>query len=194
MIVEGVLTTLNPTGQVHIAAMGAEIADPPPAALDRLVLRPYQTSQTFANLCRTGRAVFHITDDVELLAHSAVGEVNRQETMPPGCWPEPLVLPDACRWYALEVRGLEALGPRSRIEAEVVASGRNREFLGFNRARHAVIEAAILASRVHLLSGEEIRGELARLAPLVEKTGGAAERRAFAFLCQYVERAGQEAG
>lgn len=193
MILEGVMATLDPSGQAHIAAMGAEIADPPPAVIQRLVLRPYPSSRTFANLRRHGRGVFHITDDVELLARSAVGQADGQPVVPAGCWPEPLLLPDVCRWYALEVRRIETPGPRSRIEAAVVASGRNRDFLGFNRGKHAVIEAAILASRVHLLPAAEIQAELARLASLVEKTGGAAECRAFAFLRDYLEkRRGQE--
>ncbi len=192
MILEGVLTTLDCCGRVHIAAMGAEIADPPPSVPEHLVLRPYQSSQTFANLRRDGRGVFQITDDVELLARSAVGRAEWRGGVPAGCWPEPLVLPEACRWYALEVRRMETPGPRSRIEAAVVASGRHREFWGFNRAKHAVIEAAILASRAHLLPMADIRAELDRLAPLVEKTGGAAERRAFAFLCDYLKALGQE--
>jgi len=193
MILEGVMTTLDPSGLVHIAAMGAEIADPP-TAVERLVLRPYPTSQTWENLRRNGRGVFHITDDVELLARSAVGQADGQPTVPPECWPEPLVLPDACRWYALEVRQIETSGPRNLVVTEVVASGRNRDFWGFNRAKHAVLEAAILASRVHLLPLDEIRAELNRLAALVDKTGGAAERRAWAFLWDYVERAAQERG
>lgn len=192
MILEGVMTTLDACGLVHIAAMGAEIGDPPPSVVQRLVLRPYQSSRTFANLRRQGRGVFHITDDVELLVRSALGQADGWHGVPPGCWSEPLVLPDACRWYALEVRRIEALGPRSRVEAAVVASGRNRDFWGFNRAKHAVIEAAILASRAQLLPRADILAELARLARLVEKTGGAAERRAFAFVCQYLEGIAQE--
>ena len=47
--------------------------------MTRLVLRPYQTSRTYQNLKRTGQGVFHVTDDVELLAHAAV---NRLEPLP----------------------------------------------------------------------------------------------------------------
>ena len=54
---------------------------------------------------------------------------------------------------------------------------------------HAVLEAAILATRTAFLPADEIREELRRLLPLVEKTGGPAERRAFAFLAAFVERA-----
>ena len=77
-------------------------------------------------------------------------------------------------------------GPRSKTE--VVDWGRIRDFFGFNRAKAAVVEAAILATRVHLLSPDAIRADLARLAVLVEKTGGQSERSAFAFLEAYVRQ------
>jgi hypothetical protein len=74
------------------------------------------------------------------------------------------------------------------MRAEVVHTGRLRDFFGFNRAKHAVIEAAILATRTEFLPAAEIDAEYTRLAPLVEKTGGDAERKAFAFLTDYVRR------
>ena len=60
----------------------------------------------------------------------------------------------------------------------MVGRGRGREFIGFNRACHAVLEASILASRVRRLPADEIRAELARLAVLVDKTAGPREREA----------------
>jgi hypothetical protein len=72
----------------------------------------------------------------------------------------------------------------------VVHSGRFRDFFGFNRAKHAVVEAAILASRIHILPASEISAEFRRLGVLVDKTGGPQEHEAFKFLLQYVECAG----
>jgi hypothetical protein len=66
--------------------------------------------------------------------------------------------------------------------------GRLRDFFGFNRAKHAVLEAAILATRTQFLPPDRVLAQLGELAPLVEKTGGAAEKRAFAFLRSYVEK------
>ena len=59
-----------------------------------------------------------------------------------------------------------------------------RPFFGFNRAKHAVLEAAILATRIGILPDDEIRREMERLAIPVEKTAGQQERRAFEFLRQ----------
>jgi uncharacterized protein len=71
----------------------------------------------------------------------------------------------------------------------VVDRGTIREFFGFNRAKHAVVEAAILATRTAFLPPEEIRGEFARLAVLVEKTGGPREHEAFEFLERFIDKA-----
>src|SRR2546425_4694257 len=49
-----------------------------------------------------------------------------------------VVLEAACSWREVEVRTLDATPPRARIVTRVVHRGMRREFLGFNRARHAV--------------------------------------------------------
>ena len=61
----------------------------------------------------------------------------------------------------------------------MVAVHDQRPFIGYNRARHAVVEAAILSTRLHLLGAEEVGRQMALLAPLVEKTGGSREREAW---------------
>ncbi len=76
------------------------------------------------------------------------------------------------------------------IRVETVFEGRGAvEWPGLNRARHAVVEAAILATRTDFLPLEEILADFARLAAPVEKTGGAKEREAFALLLDHVRRA-----
>ena len=79
----------------------------------------------------------------------------------------------------------------SRIEAHVVHSGRFRDFFGFNRAKHAVVEAAILATRTHILPAEEIVAEYRKLGAIVGKTGGPKEKEAFEFLQHYVASKGR---
>jgi len=78
---------------------------------------------------------------------------------------------------------------RVRIEAEVVHTGRLRDFFGFNRAKHAVIEAAILATRTAFLPLDEIDAEFRKLAVIIDKTGGEQEHCAFTLLSQHLERA-----
>jgi len=182
MILEGIVTTLNADGELNISPMGPIVDD----QMRRLIFRPYPTSRTFANLKWNGQGVFHVTDDVELLARAAVGQVS---PLPPLLVPtqiEGRILADACRWYAFRVRSCDESTERAEMIAEVVEQGRIRDFFGFNRAKHAVVEAAILATRVHFLPREEILREYDRLEVLVKKTGGPQEHRAFDFLEQHV--------
>jgi uncharacterized protein len=181
-LLEGIVTTLNADRSPHIVPMGP-IVD---AEFNRLLLRPYRTSTTYANLKRSGEGVLHVTDDVELLARAAVGRLEQIPALLPAEAVDGVILADACRWFAFRVEALDDREERTAIVARVVDRGRLRDFFGFNRAKHAVIEAAILATRVGLLDADHIRGELERLAPLVQKTGGHQEHRAFAFLQKYV--------
>jgi uncharacterized protein len=181
-IVEGIVTTLNADGAPNISPMGPIVDE----RLDRFWLRPFRTSTTYQNLKRTGQGVFHITDDVLLLAHAAVGKLEPLPRTAPAVNVEGVILSDACRWYAFEVESLADAQERTSIVAHVVDRGVQREFLGFNRAKHAVVEAAILATRVHILDPHEIMAEFDRLAPLVAKTGAASEHEAFDFLRRHV--------
>lgn len=183
MILEGIATTLDSDGAVNVAPMGP-IVD---AGFKRLIFRPYKTAQTYRNLKQHGEGVFHVTDDVLLLAQAAVGEPEEPPLMIPATRVRGFVLQDACRFYEFAVDRIHDEEERTEIRARVVASGRQRDFFGFNRAKHAVVEAAILATRLHLLPREQVLADFARLRVLVDKTGGPRERDAFAFLERHVQ-------
>jgi uncharacterized protein len=181
-LLEGIVTTLGTDGSPHIAPMGPIVN----ANFSRLLLRPYCTSTTFQNLKRTGEGVLHVTDDVELFARAAVGELNELPRVVDAKSVRGVILADACRWYAFRVVSIDDRQERTEIAAKVVDQGTLRDFFGFNRAKHAVIEAAILATRIDLLDATHILDEFERLSAPVAKTGGHQERSAFDFLLRYV--------
>jgi hypothetical protein len=189
MILEGIVTTISRTGEVNIAPMGP-LVDPGAASGEpaRIVLRPYRTARTYANLRDHGEGVLHVTDDVLLLARAAVGALDPPPPMRPAARVRGWVLVDACRYHEFRVIAHDESAERVRLEAEVVHTGRIRDFFGFNRAKHAVVEAAILATRTALLPMDEIESEYRRFSVLVEKTGGPQEHAAFAFLQQYLQQ------
>ncbi len=182
-ICEGLIVTEKASGQPHLAPMGPFVS---PDGL-QLQLRPFQSSRTFGHLMDRRRGVFHVTDDVELLAQAAIGRVapspNFERTPSGSGW----YLPSACRWMEFEITQVDVSESRSVMQARVTDVGTLRDFFGFHRARHAVVEAAILATRVGILDREEIETELKRLQVWVDKTGTAAEHRAFQLLCDYVD-------
>jgi len=86
------------------------------------------------------------------------------------------------------VKEADTMQERANFHCRVVKKGVLREFIGFNRAKNAIIEAAILATRVRFLGVEHILQEYRRLAEIVKKTGGEQESRAMQYLQEYVER------
>ncbi|MFO0866067.1 MAG: DUF447 family protein [Gemmataceae bacterium] len=184
MILEGIVTTLAPDGSLNIAPMGP-IVD---ADMRRLVLRPFKSAQTYRNLKDHGEGVFHVTDDVLLLAQAAVGEVQPLPEVERATYILGYMLSDAARFYEFRVTRVDDSQDRTSIEAEVVHSGNRRDLFGFNRAKHAVLEAAILATRTALIPLEEIESEFRKLRTIVEKTGGPQEHAAFRHLEEHVRR------
>jgi len=185
MIVESLVTTMDAEGRVNLAPMGVEWGE-------QIVLKPFLDTTTFRNLVATRAAVLHLTDDVLLFVEAALGE-PRFSWQPAGTV-RGAVLDDACSWRELEVLAVEDTPPRARIVTRAVRTGHGREFLGFNRARHAVLEGTILATRLHLLPADEVAAQFARLAVPVEKTAGPREREAWAWLTAFVRARGVPLG
>jgi hypothetical protein len=179
VILETIVTTMNDQGAINFAPMGVEWGN------ETIVLKPFLETTTFLNVRETGSAVVNITDDVMLFAQGAIS--SPQFPYVPAQRVKGAVLEAACSWRELEVVAIDATPPRSRIDTRVVHQGTRREFLGFNRARHAVLEAAILATRTHLLPREQISEEYARLQVIVDKTAGGREQEAMQLLTQYVQ-------
>jgi hypothetical protein len=182
LILEGIVTTRNIDGDVNVAPMGPIVDD----AVTRLRLRPFRTSTTYANLTRSQCGVFHVVDDVLLLARAAIGRLDQAPPTFPARTVEGAVLADACRWYEFRVVSIDDTRERVEMDAEVVHAGRLRDLFGFNRAKHAVLEAAILATRLHLLPRDNLKSQLDALRVIVDKTAGPRESEAFELLARHV--------
>jgi uncharacterized protein len=189
LVLEGLVSTLDPDGRPHLAPMGPHV---PAAEFDRFTLRPFPTSQTYHNLKAHGEGVLHVTDDVLLLAKAAIGALDPPPDFDTGRVVRGWVLHDCCRFFEFRVTAIDESEPRVRVEATVVHSGRKRDFFGFNRAKHAVVEAAVLATRTAILPHDETAAEYRRLAVIVEKTGGPQEHEALRLLQHHLMRTGNQ--
>lgn len=202
MILETIVTTANFDGSPNISPMGPRIQPPSGSqgsaalphsaetdvAFKQFELRPFDTSTTFANLKRTRQGVLHVDDNVELFARAAIGKIEPSD-LPPIAKADEIeghIIQSACRAYEFKVESIDETGPRMSLICEVVNAHRLRDFIGFNRAKHAVIEAAILATRIDFLPAEEISKQFEYLKVIIEKTAGPAEASAFNYLDQFV--------
>ncbi|MFN8457290.1 MAG: DUF447 family protein [Anaerolineae bacterium] len=184
MIIESILTTVDAEGQVNCAPMGVEWGR------EIIVIKPFKETTTYRNLLVNDAAVVNLTDNVLLFAQSAIASPifpTRPAEVVIGA-----VLQDVCSWREVRVEALPSSVSRARASpARVVRRGFAREFLGFNRARHAGgFGSAILATRTHMLTREYILAEFERLQVIVDKTAGAfQEFEAMRLLTDFVHQA-----
>jgi uncharacterized protein len=181
-LIETVVTTIGNDGDVNCAAMGVRWGE------QELVFWPFHATRTLRNLQFRGEAVVHLTDDVLLFVESALGHPHppmRDASAIAGS-----VIEQASYWREVVVTEISPSDdelPRSRVRARVVAEGSGTiPPAGLCRARHAAVEASIVASRLRWLGGERVTAELDRLQELVDKTAGPRERAAMDYVRRYV--------
>ena len=179
VIRECIVTTRSEEGKIHIAPLGL-IAD-----RDGWIIAPFKPSTTLENLRTTPSAVASFTDDVLVFAGCLIG--NRDWPLRPAEKVPGAMLAGALAHAELEVREVEEDELRPRFHCRIVYEANHLPFKGFNRAQAAVIEAAILASRLHMLPREKIEQELAYLQIAVEKTAGPREHEAWRILIEKIE-------
>jgi hypothetical protein len=179
LIYETIVTTVHSDDSVHIAPMGIHMAD------DLMVLAPFRPSATLDNLQRTGQAVINLTDDVRVFAGCLTGRRDwavRQAEKIHG-----YVLETALSHKELEIERVEDDNIRPRFYCRAVHQMTHSAFAGFNRAQAAVVEAAILVSRLHMLPAEKIERELEYLTIAMDKTSGPREQEAWSWLMTHID-------
>lgn len=185
-IFETVVTTVALDGTPHMAPMGVRYQ------ADQVVLMPFKPSTTLSNVLATRTAVLNLLQDTRVFAGCVTGRRN---------WP--LVPAD----HVVGMRLQAALGHvelaldacRDDVQRPVLHMARVHEathapFAGFNRAQAAVIEAAVLVTRLHMLSAEKIDRDLAYLQIAIDKTAGDGEREAWSWLQAAVAAHREQAG
>ena len=191
MIVEGLITTTAPDGLPHVAPMGPVVNE----NKTEWLLRPFQSSTSFSALYTNPNCVFHVIDDVLPLVQLLVRKPHQLELSPLSSSEEysTWLISSACSWYHLHVDHWNTDQPRAEATASLVDHGELRPFWGWNRAKHAVLEAAILATRMHIIEASEIRKQYQSLSSAVEKTAGPREQTAWELLNEFVKASFTEA-
>ena len=178
MIRETIVTTMNAERQVHFAPLGITPEG------DGFILAPFRPSSTLENLRVVPFANANYTDDVRVFAGCLTGRRD-WPVIPAERVPVPR-LASALAHAELEVTRVTEDEQRPRFHCRVLRETNHAPFRGFNRAKAAVIEAAILVSRLHLLPREKIEREIEYLSVAVEKTADAAEKEAWDWLMQKI--------
>jgi hypothetical protein len=174
LIREAIVTTVNAEGAPHLAPLGL-IAEG-----ERWILAPFHPSTTLDNLRQTPFAVANLTDDVRVFAGCLTG--RRDWALTPAEIVAAPRLKTTLSHLELVVVEVCEHALRPHFVCRVAHQASHAPFMGFNRAQAAVIEGAVLVSRLHLLPRAEIEAELGRLEIIVGKTAGPAEAEAWGWL------------
>ena len=178
MIRETIVTTRDAGGRVHIAPLGLIEEE------GGVIIAPFRPSTTLENLLSNPHAVANYTDDVQVFAGCLTGRRDwpvRPATIVPG-----VVLEQALAHDELAVVRVDNDPQRPRFHCRVVHAETHAPFRGFNRAQAAVVEAAILVSRLGMLPAEKVDREVEYLRIAVDKTAGPRERQAWEWLMQRI--------
>jgi hypothetical protein len=179
MIWETILTTVDVQGRTHITPLGIR------EERGLTVLAPFKPSGTLDNVLATRLAVVNFTDDVRVFAGTLTG--RRDWPVQPAAHIGCARLVNTLAHRELELVEVEDDDVRPRLFCRTVHEADHGRFPGFNRARSAVIEAAILVSRLHLLPMDRIDAELAYLRIAIDKTAGPHEREAWGWLMARID-------
>ncbi len=179
-IVETIVTTLNQKGEAHIAPLGLIDDDG-----TGWIVAPFRPSRTLDNLMSNPFVVASHTDDVRVFAGCITG---RRE------WPllkadivNGVRLENAVSHWELKVDRLTDHEQRPRFHCQIVHSGSHRPWPGYNRAQAAVLELAVLSTRLGMLPPEKVESELKYLQIAIDKTAGERELEAWGWLMERID-------
>lgn len=182
-IFETVITTCSPAGEVHVAPMGVRYAG------QQVVLMPFRPSHTLDNVLATRSAVLNVITDVRVFAGCVTGR-RSWPTVPVDSADDTAAVRLACAHSHLLLRlaDVEEHAQRPTLRLVRLREVMHSAFPGFNRAQAAVIEGAVLVSRLHLLPPDKVDRELAYLQIAIDKTAGPQELEGWTWLREAVAR------
>ncbi len=178
MIYETIVTSINTLGEVHVTPFGIRIQD------ELVVISPFKPSTTLANIITTGQAVINLTDDVRVFAGALTGRQTYELTPTSNIAGYRLI--SVLAHKELKLVRVEDDAQRPQLFLKIVHEEHHQPFQGFNRAQAAVIELAVLVSRLKRLPMEKINQEIDYLAIAVKKTAGPRELEAWGWLLEAV--------
>jgi len=178
LIVETIFSTLDGKGTPNFAPMGVVWGE------KHVVVRPFRATQTYRNLLLSGCGVANLSDDV--LAFVKCGLFGALLPHFPAARVQGAVFSQCCSWVELVVLEQGGSEDRAEFKCRIEYWGRRRDFIGFCRAGGAVLEAAILATRLALCDRGKVNESLDLYKRIVDKTGDRREKEAMLLVQNYI--------
>lgn len=179
MIYETIVISTDLAGSPHVAPFGVR------HEADFVVISPYKPSTTLNNILATGHAVMNMTDDVRVFA--GVLTSRQPWTLMQANRIKGYRLADCLAHTELKLMEMRDDAVRPQLVMQKIETQNHQPFNGFNRAQAAVIELAVLASRLQMLPREKIQTEMQYLQIAIDKTAGEREKRAWGWLVEKID-------
>lgn len=186
VIHECVVSSVSPEGLPHVAPMGVRYRSDQLGRNGVVVLMPFVPSTTLSNIVAVRHAVLNIVLDTRVFAGCVTGRKawpTRPAERVPG-----VRLEAALSHVELRLESISDDPQRPVLQMARVYEVQHAPFIGFNRAQAAVIEGAVLVSRLHMLPPEKVATEMAYLQIAIDKTAGPEEHEAWGWLQDAVAR------
>ncbi|MEP7295114.1 MAG: DUF447 domain-containing protein [Burkholderiales bacterium] len=180
VIFETVISTVAADGTPHVAPMGVRYRE------GDVILMPFKPSTTLANISASGHAVLNIVADTRVIAGSVTG--RRAWPVMPAERVAGVRLACALSHVELALAELQDDAQRPVLRMARVFEASHAPYIGFNRAQAAVIEGAVLVSRLHMLPADKVDTEMKYLQIAIDKTAGPEEHEAWGWLTEAVAR------
>ena len=184
VIFETVISTFAADGWPHVAPMGVRYRRSETGS--DVILMPFKPSTTLANIVANGHAVLNIITDTRVFAGSVTG--RRSWPLQPAERIAGVRLDCALNHVELKLAELQDDPQRPVLRMARVFEASHAPYIGFNRAQAAVIEGAVLVSRLHMLPTAKVDTEMSYLQIAIDKTAGPEEREAWGWLTEAVAR------
>jgi len=176
---ETIVTTKNENNTIKVSPLGVYIEN------DILKLKPFKPSISLDNILRNNSGVINYIDDVRIFASCITKknmDIDFEKTNKVDC----ARIKNSISHTEFIVKNVEHDDTRPTIICEPVNEEVHRMYYGFNRAKAAVIELCILASRLGIIDDDKIKKEIKYLQIAIDKTAGEFELEAWNWLIEYI--------
>lgn len=179
MILETIITSIDHDGKPHVAPFGVRLEN------ENIIISPYKPSHTLENILASNVAVMSNTDDVRVFAGALTG--RQPWTLIPTNQVNGFRLKNCLAHTELQLLKVRDDALRPQLVMQQIISENHAAFKGFNRAQAAVLELAVLVSRLDRLPKAKVESELQYLQIAIDKTAGEIEHEAWSWLIEKIQ-------
>ncbi len=177
-IFETIVSVRGSDGRTQVTPLGVRQEG------ELLVLAPFRPSLTLDLVLQSRVAVINYTDDVRVFAGCIVG--RRDWPLTAAAHVDGVRLVSSLAHEEVELVEFVDDPQRPQLRCRSVHRQTHAPFRGFNRAQAAVIEAAVLVSRLSILPHGKLEAELEYLKIAIDKTAGEPELEAWGWLMEAI--------